>query len=213
MLLKWESISWHKWIENTWDCRVALLNLFCWLIKYQFKRLWKQVMENYAKFPILSNRQIYPEASRKTSPQKDFNGSTNSLNSDSNYGSRKFLNLIHEGQKFCLVQGDQQGKKNRETITFLNFWKIWEINPVKWLLCFENPFSERPHRSMGRSGTNWPFRSQSIDRNQFRRSVQVLMSESNTSLNNADDLPDPVRKATRNKMSRFHHDIFDLAFF
>ena len=38
------------------------------------------------------------------------------------------------------------------------------------------------------------------------------MSESNTSLNNADDLPDPVRKATRNKMSRFHHDIFDLAF-
>ena len=66
---------------------------------------------------------------------------------------------------------------------------------------------------MGRSGTNWPFRSQSIDRNQFRRSVQVLMSESNTSLNNADDLPDPVRKATRNKMSRFHHDIFDLAFF
>ena len=81
------------------------------------------------------------------------------------------------------------------------------------MLCFENPFSERPHRSMGRSGTNWPFRSQSIDRNQFRRSVQVLMSESNTSLNNADDLPDPVRKATRNKMSRFHHDIFDLAFF
>ena len=74
-------------------------------------------MENSAKFPILSNRQIYPEA-RNSSPKKDFNGSTTSLNSDyGTYGSRKFLNLIHEGQKFCLVQGDQnpshsiQGKK------------------------------------------------------------------------------------------------------
>ena len=84
-------------------------------------------MENYAKFPILSNRQIYPEASRKTSPQKDFNGSTTSLNSDSNYGSRKFLNLIHDGQKFCLVQGDQnpQGKN-----------KFRQIIPVK--ACFAN---------------------------------------------------------------------------
>ena len=87
-------------------------------------------MENYAKFPILSNRQIYPEASRKTSPQKDFNGSTNSLNSDSNFGSRKFLNLIHDGQKFCLVQGDQnspatQGKKSE--FWYLNERSEWKL--------------------------------------------------------------------------------------
>ena len=62
-------------------------------------------------YPFLSNRQIYPgsPSSRKVSPQKDFTGSSNSLNS-SNGGSRKYLNLIHEGTKFCLVQGDQ-GKK------------------------------------------------------------------------------------------------------
>jgi hypothetical protein len=64
-------------------------------------------------FPILSSRQIYPESSgRKLSPQKDFNCSTNSLNNDSNFGSRKFLNLIHDGSKFCLVQGDQQTTPN-----------------------------------------------------------------------------------------------------
>ena len=73
-----------------------------------------------SNFPILSNRQIYPDSpqTRKLSPQKEFNGSTNSLNSDSTYGSRKLLNMIHDGSKFCLIQGDQnqqpiqQGKKN-----------------------------------------------------------------------------------------------------
>ena len=60
-------------------------------------------------YPILSNRQIYPgsPSSRKVSPQKDFTGSSNSLNSSDYGGSRKFLNLIPEGPKFCLVQGDQ----------------------------------------------------------------------------------------------------------
>ena len=63
-------------------------------------------------YPILSNRQIYPGSpgSRKVSPQKDFTGSSNSLTGSDHGGSRKFLNLIHEGAKFCLVQGDQ-GKK------------------------------------------------------------------------------------------------------
>ena len=64
-------------------------------------------------YPILSNRQIYPGSpgSRKVSPQKDFTGSNNSLNSSDFGGSRKFLNLIHEGTKFCLVQENQaQGK-------------------------------------------------------------------------------------------------------
>ena len=112
-------------------------------------------MENYAKFPILSNRQIYPEASRKTSPQKDFNGSTNSLNSDSNYGSRKFLNLIHDGQKFCLVQGDQ----NPQSVQGQN--KFRQIIPVKAYFAneccvltnfFENPFFRTT------SPVNRPFR-------------------------------------------------------
>ena len=157
-------------------------------------------MENYAKFPILSNRQIYPEASRKTSPQKDFNGSTNSLNSDSNYGSRKFLNLIHDGQKFCLVQGDQNPQvQGKNLVKLFRLKPITLMNVVFWRIFLKIHFSERPHRSIGRSGTNWPFRSQSIDRNQFRRSVQVLMSESNTSLNNADDLPDPVSRKNREK--------------
>ena len=70
-------------------------------------------------YPILSNRQIYPGSpgSRKVSPQKDFTGSSNSLTGSDHGGSRKFLNLIHEGAKFCLVQGDQ-GKKlfNNELI-------------------------------------------------------------------------------------------------
>ena len=64
-------------------------------------------------YPILSNRQIYPGSpgSRKVSPQKDFTGSNNSLNSSDFGGSRKFLNLIHEGTKFCLAPSDQsQGK-------------------------------------------------------------------------------------------------------
>ena len=56
-------------------------------------------------FPILSNRQIYPENQRKSKSDLTNNaGSTTSLNSESNYGSRKFLNLIQDGSKFCLVQ-------------------------------------------------------------------------------------------------------------
>jgi len=117
-------------------------------------------------YPILSNRQIYPGSpgSRKVSPQKDFTGSSNSLNSSDYGGSRKFLNLIHEGTKFCLVQGDQAP-------------------------------SDHQHRSLGRgansreqqqkqnNSSNWPFRSQSIDRSHVRRSCHLPMSESNTSLN------------------------------
>ena len=104
-------------------------------------------MENYAKFPILSNRQIYPEASRKTSPQKDFNGSTNSLNSDSNFGSRKFLNLIHDGQKFCLVQGDQnapatQGKKSEFDIWTSEASENWRMTLCKNLNIYHVAFDE-----------------------------------------------------------------------
>ena len=58
-------------------------------------------------FPILSNRQIYPEARKSRS---DLNGSTTSLNSESNFGSRKYLNLIQDGSKFCLVQSNTLGK-------------------------------------------------------------------------------------------------------
>ena len=60
-------------------------------------------------FPILSNRQIYPEARKSRS---DLNGSTTSLNSESNFGSRKYLNLIQDGSKFCLVQSNTLGKAN-----------------------------------------------------------------------------------------------------
>ena len=66
-------------------------------------------------FPILSNRQIYPEARKSRS---DLNGSTTSLNSESNFGSRKYLNLIQDGSKFCLVQSNTLGKAN--TFKFSN---------------------------------------------------------------------------------------------
>ena len=77
-------------------------------------------------YPILSNRQIYPGSpgSRKVSPQKDFTGSSNSLTGSDHGGSRKFLNLIHEGAKFCLVQGDQ-GKKLFNSIISANFQNIF----------------------------------------------------------------------------------------
>ena len=71
-----------------------------------------------SNFPILSNRQIYPESphARKLSPQKEFNGSTTSLNSDSTYGSRKLLNVVPDGAKFCLIQGDQQSMQGKKKI-------------------------------------------------------------------------------------------------
>ena len=53
-------------------------------------------------------KQNYPEYKKSKS---DINGSTNSLNSESNFGSRKFLNLIQDGSnKFCLVQSNTLGK-------------------------------------------------------------------------------------------------------
>lgn len=80
-------------------------------------------------FPILSNRQIYPEARKSRS---DLNGSTTSLNSESNFGSRKYLNLIQDGSKFCLVQSNTLGKAN--TSKFSN----QEWLGSKWSLFHQN---------------------------------------------------------------------------
>ena len=135
-------------------------------------------------FPILSNRQIYPEARKSRS---DLNGSTTSLNSESNFGSRKYLNLIQDGSKFCLVQSNTLGKAN--TFKFSN--KEWLRS--KWFLfhqiLFVLIFDADRHRSIERSSSrsNWPFaRSQSTDRSLVRRSVHLLMSESNSNLSQMD---------------------------
>ena len=88
--------------------------------------------------------------------------------------------------------------------------KKWHENSIYLNInSFMNVLTERPHRSMGRSSSNWPFRSQSIDRNLVRRSVQVLMSESNTSLNTVDDQV-RSRKIYGHKNQDFFRDFWPL---
>ena len=82
-------------------------------------------------FPILSNRQIYPEARKSRS---DLNGSTTSLNSESNFGSRKYLNLIQDGSKFCLVQSNTLGKNCKFEVGVESNWNSFEIRSIR----FEN---------------------------------------------------------------------------
>ena len=87
---------WYLYIFENFSC----------IIYYFQKVIWrKNISMDRTQFPILSNRQIYPENQRKSKSDLTNNaGSTTSLNSESNYGSRKFLNLIQDGSKFCLVQ-------------------------------------------------------------------------------------------------------------
>ena len=89
----------------TSQCSIHLLEFFLYYLLLR-KVIWrKNISMDRTQFPILSNRQIYPENQRKSKSDLTNNaGSTTSLNSESNYGSRKFLNLIQDGSKFCLVQ-------------------------------------------------------------------------------------------------------------